>query len=264
MESGLCAVAGGHPGLVLPFPRGAGGLLGGLRPSHVIPWLCRDAAFLCLAGLVGPSMATSLRGGALFTNEVTRIRVLADYFAHVGLVGPNQTRRVFGLPRPGNVVTITRVKAAHLSGAWLIGTGGAGSRRGGLSRVYVVARLGFGAFRHPIGGLVSPSRAWGLAARTSCGRRDVESGRGIYACIDRHGPLVRVVLARQTLRLAGRAVRVHVVPYVCSHAALPSGAGLVLPELAALLRSRRCLVDVMPRRRVDATGRSRIGLVRSR
>ena len=203
MESRLCAIAGGHPRLVLPRTRGAWRLLNGLRTSHEIARLRRDAAFLCLAWLVGPGLAASLCGGTFRANVVTRVSILADSLLHVGLVCSNRARGVIGLARTGDIVSITSVKATHLSCAWLVRPRFTWSGSHGLCSVHEVTRLGFGAFGHPIGGLVCSSRARGLATSTRWGRFDVESRLCIYACLDSSGPLVGVVLARQALRLAG-------------------------------------------------------------
>ena len=153
--------------------------------------------------MVGPGLASSLRGGTLRADVVTRIRILADRRAHVRLVGPNRAGRVVGLPRPGDIVTIPCVKAAHLSGAWLVGPGVTGSRRGGFGRIDKVSLLCFGAFGHPIRGLVCSSRARGLATSTRCGSFDIESWLCIYACLDSRGGLIGVELAWQALRLTG-------------------------------------------------------------
>jgi hypothetical protein len=203
MESRLCAIAGGHPCLVLPRTRGARCLLSGLRTSHEIARLRRDAAFLCLTGLVGPGLATSLCGGTFRANVVTRVSILADSLLHVGLVCSNRARSVIGLARTGDIVTIASIKATHLSCAWLVCPRSTWSGSRGLCSVHEVTLLGFGAFGHPIGGLVCSSRARDLATSTRWGCFDVESRFCIYACLDSLGSLVGVVLARQALRLTG-------------------------------------------------------------
>ena len=201
MESRLCAIAGGHPRLVLPRTRGARRLLSGRRTNNEIARLRRDAAFLCLARLVGPGLATSLCGGTFRANVVTRGSILANSLLHVGLVCSNRSRSVIGLARSGDIVTNASIKATHLSCAWLVCPRSTWSGSRVLCSFHKVTLPGFGAFGHPIGGLVCSSRARDLATSTRWGCFDVKSRFCIYACLDSLGSIVGVVLARQAFRL---------------------------------------------------------------